>query len=157
MATAAATVVAAHWAFPTQAGLDIGMYLPNSTWHNMPFAARFVQDHQVGALLYTEPLKLSVWFYPQNSELLHSSGILFFGNDGSSSESGHHVVAKLREYFLIEELGIRELGFGTNADHSSWALLAESRRGPDYCRRLVGKAYREAMQESTAPRTGTSR
>ena len=28
----------------TQLGLDIGMYLPNTTWHNAPFAARFVQD-----------------------------------------------------------------------------------------------------------------
>jgi hypothetical protein len=81
LAALACILVAAHWAFPTQAGLDVGMYLPNSTWHNMPFAARFVQDHQVGALLFTEPLKLSVWFYPQNSELLHSSGILFMGND----------------------------------------------------------------------------
>ncbi|MFN2612794.1 MAG: hypothetical protein ABR536_05440 [Solirubrobacterales bacterium] len=81
LAAFACTLVAAHWAFPTQAGLDVGMYLPNSTWHNMPFAARFVQDHQVGDLLFTEPLKLSVWFYPQNSELLHSSGILFMGDD----------------------------------------------------------------------------
>ena len=81
IATVAATAVAAHWAFPTQAGMDHGMYLPNSTWHNMPFAARFVQDHAVGDLLFTEPLKLSVWFYPQNSELLHSAGILFMQND----------------------------------------------------------------------------
>ncbi|MDX6617271.1 MAG: hypothetical protein QOD60_2362 [Solirubrobacterales bacterium] len=81
LTTVAATAVAAHWAFPTQAGLDHGMYLPNSTWHNMPFAARFVQDHTVGGLLFTEPLKLSVWFYPQNSELLHSAGILFMQND----------------------------------------------------------------------------
>ncbi len=81
IAALAATAVAAHWAFPTQAGMDIGMYLPNSTWHNMPFATRFVQEEQVGALLFTEPLKLSVWFYPQNSELLHSAGILFMGND----------------------------------------------------------------------------
>ncbi len=81
LATIVATAVAAHWAFPTQAGFDIGMYLPNSTWHNMPFAARFVQDHGVGELLFTEPLKLSVWFYPQNSELLHSAAFLFVGND----------------------------------------------------------------------------
>ena len=71
----------AHWAMPTQTGLDIGMYLPNTTWHNAPFAARFVQDHQVGALHFTEVLNLTVWFYPQNSELLHSAGILFLGND----------------------------------------------------------------------------
>ncbi len=66
---------------PTQTGLDIGMYLPNTTWQNAPFAARFVQDHQVGALHFTEVLNLTVWFYPQNSELLHSAGILFLGND----------------------------------------------------------------------------
>src|SRR5919108_2546995 len=77
----AALLVAAHWAMPTQTGLDIGMYLPNTTWHNAPFAARFVQDHQVGALQFTEVLDLTVWFYPQNSELLHSAGVLFLGTD----------------------------------------------------------------------------
>ena len=81
VAVAAALLVAAHWAMPTQTGLDIGMYLPNTTWHNAPFAARFVQDHQVGALHFTEVLNLTVWYYPQNSELLHSAGILFLGND----------------------------------------------------------------------------
>jgi hypothetical protein len=81
VAVAAAVLVVAHWAMPTQTGLDIGMYLPNTTWHNAPFAARFVQDHQVGALHFTEVLDLTVWFYPQNSELLHSAGILFLGND----------------------------------------------------------------------------
>jgi hypothetical protein len=81
VAVVAALLVAAHWAMPTQTGLDIGMYLPNTTWHNAPFAARFVQDHQVGALHFTEVLNLTVWFYPQNSELLHSAGVLFLGND----------------------------------------------------------------------------
>jgi len=81
LAVAAAVLVAAHWAMPTQTGLDIGMYLPNTTWHNAPFAARFVQEHQVGALHFTEVLDLTVWFYPQNSELLHSAGVLFLGND----------------------------------------------------------------------------
>jgi hypothetical protein len=81
VAVAAALLVAAHWAMPTQTGLDIGMYLPNTTWQNAPFAARFVQDHQVGALHFTEVLNLTVWFYPQNSELLHSVGVLFLGTD----------------------------------------------------------------------------
>ncbi len=81
IAVAASLLVTAHWAMPTQVGLDIGMYLPNTTWHNAPFAARFVQDAQVGALHMTEVLKLTVWFYPQNSELLHSAGILFLGTD----------------------------------------------------------------------------
>jgi hypothetical protein len=81
VAVAAAFLVAAHWAMPTQTGLDIGMYLPNTTWHNAPFAARFVQDHQIGTLHYIDVLNLTVWFYPQNSELLHSVGVLFLGND----------------------------------------------------------------------------
>jgi hypothetical protein len=81
VAVAAAVLVAAHWAMPTQTALDIGMYLPNTTWHNAPFAARFVQDHQVGAIHFIETLNLTVWFYPQNSELLHSVGVLFLGND----------------------------------------------------------------------------
>jgi hypothetical protein len=81
VAVAAALLVVAHWAMPTQIGLDIGMYLPNTTWHNAPFAARFVQESQVGALHFTEVLDLTVWYYPQNSELLHSAGVLFLGND----------------------------------------------------------------------------
>src|SRR3954466_7683180 len=80
-AVAAAFLVAVHWAMPTQTGLDIGMYLPNTTWHNAPFAARFVQDHQVGAVHFIDTLNLTVWFYPQNSELFHSIGVLFLGND----------------------------------------------------------------------------
>jgi hypothetical protein len=81
VAVAAALLVVAHWAMPTQTGLDIGMYLPNTTWHNAPFAARFVQEGQVGALHFTEVLDLTVWYYPQNSELLHSAGVLFLGSD----------------------------------------------------------------------------
>ena len=79
VAVCAALLVALHWAMPTQVGLDIGMYLPNTTWHNAPFATRFVQDAQVGALHFTEVLRLTVWFYPQNSEQLHSVGQLFLG------------------------------------------------------------------------------
>lgn len=81
IAVGAALLVALHWAMPTQVGLDIGMYLPNTTWHNAPFATRFVQESQVGALHLTEVLRLTVWFYPQNSELLHSVGQLFMGTD----------------------------------------------------------------------------
>jgi hypothetical protein len=81
VAVGAAFLVAVHWAMPTQTGLDIGMYLPNTTWHNAPFAARFVQDHQVGAVHFIDTLNLTVWFYPQNSELFHSVGVLFLGND----------------------------------------------------------------------------
>lgn len=81
IAVGASMLVAAHWTMPTQVGLDGGMYLPNTTWHNAPFAARFVQEAQVGAVHFTEVLKLTVWFYPQNSELLHSAPLLFLGTD----------------------------------------------------------------------------
>jgi hypothetical protein len=68
--------------------------------------------------------------------------VLFFGNDDPTDAEGNHpVVAKLREYLAIEEVGIHELGYGTTKDHRSWALLAESRRDVDYCRRLVWKAF----------------
>lgn len=81
LAVAGAVAVTWHWAVRTQFGLEAGMYLPNTTWHNAPFAARFVQEAQIGLLHFTEPLRLSVWFYPQNSELLHSLGILTLGTD----------------------------------------------------------------------------
>jgi hypothetical protein len=71
--------------------------------------------------------------------------ILFFGNDGRQEPQARHpVVAKLREFLAIEEVGIRELGFGTSADRRSWALLVESRRDAEYCRRLIWKAFRES-------------
>ena len=51
---------------------------PGTTPPSPPASSR---THQVGALHMTEVLKLTVWFYPQNSELLHSAGILFLGTD----------------------------------------------------------------------------
>ena len=72
--------------------------------------------------------------------------VLFFGNDGSAAvQASHPVVQKLREYFAIEEVRIKELGFGTTADHRSWRILAESSRDVDYCRRLVWKAFKESQ------------
>ena len=74
--------------------------------------------------------------------------VLFFGNNEPINGFGDHpTVAKLREYLAIEEVGIQELGFGRTRDHRSWALLAESRRDVDYCRRLVWKAFGAAGEE----------
>lgn len=74
--------------------------------------------------------------------------VLFFGNDESPDVNARPpVVTKLREFFAIEEVGIRELGFGTTSDRRSWALLAVSRRDIDYCRRLIGKAFRESAPD----------
>lgn len=107
-ALAAAVAVTWHWAVRTQFGLDAGMYLPNTTWHNAPFAARFVQDAQIGALHFTEPLRLTVWFYPQNSELLHSIGILSLGTDVLSPviNIGWLVLALLAAWVIGRPYGV---------------------------------------------------
>ena len=47
--------------------------------------------------------------------------ILFFGNDGTGTDEVSPTVPRLREFFMIEEVGIRELGFGTTADGCTWA------------------------------------
>jgi hypothetical protein len=76
--------------------------------------------------------------------------ILFFGNDGMGTNEVSPIVPRLREYLTIEEVGIRELGFGTTADRRTWAMLVESRRDAEYCRRLIWKAYREVRAAKEA-------
>jgi hypothetical protein len=78
--------------------------------------------------------------------------VLFFGHVAAASEEGLAVVAKLREYLAIEEVGIRELGFATAPDRRTWAMLAQSRREVEYCRRLIAKANLAAQAgRSAAP------
>ena len=74
VAIVAAALVVAHWAEPTQEALDTGMYYQDTTWYHMSFSGRFAQTGEVGPLHFTDPLKLTAWFYPQNSELLHAIG-----------------------------------------------------------------------------------
>jgi hypothetical protein len=76
--------------------------------------------------------------------------VLFFGRVAAPTGEVPPVVAKLREYLAIEEVGIRELGFGTTPDRRTWAMLAQSRRDVEYGRRLVVKADREAGTEDSA-------
>jgi hypothetical protein len=78
---AAAALVVVHWAHPTGQALDQGMYYQDTTWYHMSFSARFFQMGDVGPLQFTDPLKLAVWFYPQNSELLHGIGMVFLKTD----------------------------------------------------------------------------
>jgi hypothetical protein len=74
--------------------------------------------------------------------------VLFFGRVAATTDEGFPIVAKLREYLAIEEVRIRELGFGTAPDRRTWAMLAQSRRDVEYCRRLIAKADREARPGS---------
>jgi len=60
--------------------LGTGMTGFDSTWYHGPFAAGFAQGGDTFSLHYLAPQFLS-WFYPQNSELIHSFGVLTYGND----------------------------------------------------------------------------
>ena len=81
IAVLASIVIVAHWAEPSQEAMDTGMYLQDSTWYHMSFSGRFAQTGEVGPLHFTDPLKLTAWFYPQNSELLHAVGMVAMDND----------------------------------------------------------------------------
>jgi hypothetical protein len=78
---AAAVLVVVHWAHPTGQALDQGMYYQDTTWYHMSFSGRFFQTGHIGPLHFTDPLKLAVWFYPQNSELLHGVGMITLDTD----------------------------------------------------------------------------
>jgi hypothetical protein len=80
VAAAVAVVVVAHWTVPMRLSLNNGMYGYDTTWYHMPFAARFVQDGSLTGLHFTSTSFLS-WFYPANSELFHSVGILVTERD----------------------------------------------------------------------------
>jgi hypothetical protein len=74
------SLVFAHWGLTTKDALDRGIFNFDSLWYHMPFAADMVQSHSVTGLHYTETV-FTNWFYPQNSELLHATGILLTQRD----------------------------------------------------------------------------
>ena len=57
------------------------MFGGDTTWYHMPFAARIAQEHSTVHLLFTDPLRLAAWFYPQSSELIHATAIVLFKSD----------------------------------------------------------------------------
>jgi predicted membrane channel-forming protein YqfA (hemolysin III family) len=73
-------LVFAHWGLTTKDALDRGIFNFDSLWYHMPFAADMVQSHSVTGLHYPETV-FTNWFYPQNSELLHATGILLTQRD----------------------------------------------------------------------------
>lgn len=60
--------------------LGTGMTGFDSTWYHGPFAAGIAQSGDTFSLHYLAPQFLS-WFYPQNSEIAHSLGMMAFGSD----------------------------------------------------------------------------
>ena len=81
IAVALTVLTAVRWAGPVLQSLDVGIYRQDSTWYHLPLAAHFAQTGSIGGVLATDPLKLTVWFYPLNSELLHAVGMVLLGND----------------------------------------------------------------------------
>lgn len=60
--------------------LGTGMTGFDSTWYHGPFAAGIAQSGDTWSLHLLAPQFLS-WFYPQNSEVIHTLGMMAFGND----------------------------------------------------------------------------
>jgi hypothetical protein len=80
IALAVAAFVAAHWTTGLQDVWARGMLTFDTLWYHGPFAARIAEQGSVWGLHLTDPLYLN-WFYPQNSELLHATGISLLDRD----------------------------------------------------------------------------
>jgi 4-amino-4-deoxy-L-arabinose transferase-like glycosyltransferase len=76
----AIALVTAHWGLTTKEALDRGIFNFDSLWYHMPFAVDMAKSHSTTGLHYVETV-FTNWFYPQNSELLHATGILLTGRD----------------------------------------------------------------------------
>lgn len=81
LAGSAALICCLSWAGGVADSLGAGIYRQDSTWYHLSFSAGFFQSGDTWALQFTDPMALAAWFYPQNSELLHSLGMLAFGSD----------------------------------------------------------------------------
>ena len=80
VAVGVVALVFAHWGLTAKDALSRGIFNFDSLWYHLPFAVEMAQSHSVTGLHYTETV-FTNWFYPQNSELLHSVGILLTGRD----------------------------------------------------------------------------
>jgi hypothetical protein len=74
------SLVFAHWGLITADALNRGIFNFDSLWYHLPFAVEMAHSHSVTGLHYTETV-FTNWLYPQNSELLHSVGILLAHRD----------------------------------------------------------------------------
>jgi len=137
-------LVFAHWGLTTKDALDRGIFNFDSLWYHMPFAADMVQSHSTTGLHYTETV-FTNWFYPQNSELLHATGILLTHRDtlslflnfsflglaflaawciGSPYRRGHLTVVAAAAVLECHTLVVREPGAAKNDLVAAALLLA---------------------------------
>ncbi len=80
IALAVVAVVFAHWGLTAKDALDRGIFNFDSLWYHLPFAVEMAHSHSVTGFFHPETVFVN-WFYPQNSELLHATGILLTGRD----------------------------------------------------------------------------
>src|SRR6478609_3492970 len=81
LAVVVTLILVALWCGGVSESLGTGIYRQDSTWYHLAFSAGVAQRGETWALHFTDPMALSAWFYPQNSELLHSFGMLALGTD----------------------------------------------------------------------------
>jgi hypothetical protein len=80
IALAVVAVVFAHWGLTAKDALGRGIFNFDSLWYHLPFAVEMAHSHSVTGFHHSETVFVN-WFYPQNSELVHATGILLTGRD----------------------------------------------------------------------------
>ena len=81
LAALGAGVVGTQWLAASVHNLRVGMQSSFDTlWYHGPMAANFVQDASITHIHYFDDNPITA-FFPGGSEVLHASGILFFGDD----------------------------------------------------------------------------
>jgi hypothetical protein len=83
VAAAICAAVAAAWMVPTLASLAGGMDRADTLWYHMPLATRYAETGELGSIDYFDPIFFAS-YYPANSEVMHSVGLLAFGRDIAS-------------------------------------------------------------------------
>lgn len=79
-AAVAMAVVWGQWALLTSDAYGGGILSFDSLWYHLPFSAFFAQTGSVSRVLFTQADPF-VAYYPANSELLHTIGLLVMGSD----------------------------------------------------------------------------
>jgi hypothetical protein len=79
-AAGAVIVVVAQWLVLTADTLGAGMFNFDTLWYHMPFAAGFFHTGSVTTITFTQADPFTA-YYPANSELFHTLGMIVFRND----------------------------------------------------------------------------
>lgn len=134
LALAVAVVAVLHWSGGVHDSLDHGIYRQDSTWYHLPFSAAIFQTGDTWAVRFTDPMALTAWFYPQNSELLHAVGMLGLGTDFLSifANVGWLLVALFAAWCAGRPFGLGpETSIGAAVILSSEMMQAQAGNAPN--------------------------